>query len=102
MSWRARLSPFADPAMWLLFAVSAIPLAILDPAMLLTMVQWTLLGVLFMGVTILLSRIAFPQLSLDQLKKEAWEGNLGSAVIIAAVVLFMGLTFLGVVLWARG
>jgi len=102
MSWRARLSPFADPAMWLLFAVSAIPLAILDPAMLLTMVQWTLLGVLFMGVTILLSRIAFPQLSVEDLMRETWRGNVGPALIVAALVLFVGLTFLGVVLWARG
>lgn len=100
--WVQRLRPFLDISVWVLILTGGLPLAFLDPAMLLTMVQWTFLGILFMGVAILLSRIAFPQIDLTAHVHAAGRGELPSALIVAAVVVFLGLTFMGVVLWARG
>lgn len=100
--WLIRLRAFGDISVILLFLLGAIPLAFLDPAMLVTMLHWVLFGVLFMAVSILLSRIAFPSLSLSHWLQEAKENNLPAAVVCAAVILFLGMTFLGVTLWARG
>lgn len=99
----SRLRPFWDPSVLLLLAVSMVPLVLLDPAMALTLVQWTLYVLTLGGLTNLLAMVMLPSVRLSELYRRVIEhGNQAAAFVLAGLFLLMGLIFLGVVLWAKG
>lgn len=108
--WRnlkKRLAPLFDLTSWVLFALTLAPLYLFAPAMVMTLVQWTAFGVALAGVTVVLSRIMAPMINLGELYscltlRADWADarRLPAAIVIAAILVFMGLLFLGLVLWA--
>lgn len=97
----SRFKSLFDKGAWLLMLPAALLLFFIDPAMLLTILQWLLVGLVIAGVTIIVSRIMFPQVSMPWLVAEIAKGNLAAGVTAAALILFVGLVFLGLVLWAK-
>ena len=100
-AWTRRLAALFDPSAWLLIAPALGALLWIDPAMGLTLVQWSLFALVLAGVAVVISRIVFPQMNLSELVAEAMKGNRAAAAAAAALVVFVALLFIGIVLWAR-
>lgn len=98
---KARLAPFVDPSAWVLLLVSGVPLFFIDPAMLLTLVQWTAYGLALAGVTVVISRVIFPQIRLQEWLEVAARGNIAAGLVVAALIFMISMIFLGLVLWAK-
>lgn len=97
----ARIKPFFDLSAWVLVLVALIPLFFIDKAMALTLVQWTLYGLALAGVSVVISRIVLPQLDLSEWVEMARGNHPGAPLVIFSIVLFLGMVFLGLVLWAK-
>jgi len=98
---RERAKALRDRSAWLLIAIGIVVLGLTDFALLATLLQWTAFSLVLAGVTIVVSRVTFPTLSLSDLLEKAKAGELPSAVVVAALVLFVGLLFNGIVTWAK-
>lgn len=100
-SWTRRLGALIDKSAWLLIAPALGGLLCIDPAMALTLVQWALFALVLAGVAVVISRIVFPQVNLNELVALAVQGNRAAGAVAAALVIFVALLFIGIVLWAK-
>lgn len=99
----SRFRPFIDPSVLILLLVSAGPLLVLDRPMALTLLQWSLFVLAVGAITNLLSMVMLPEVKVvDLYRRVLVNGELAPAVLLGSLILFMGLVFLGGVLWARG
>lgn len=96
-----RLRVFGDKSAFLLTAPFAVALYYIDPAMLKTLLQWLLFGPVLAGVAIIISRIVFPHIELNEHIDEAKRGNPASGLIVAAVIVFVGLLVMALAGWSR-
>lgn len=100
-----RLAPFLDLTAWVLVLVSLVPLLLIDVAMVVTLIQWTAFGFALAGITVIITRVVFPQVDLSEWLREARdgprEGRTAAALIVLAVALVVCAIFLGLVLWAK-
>lgn len=90
-----------DMSAWLLLIICALPLVAIDRAMIMTLIQWTAYSGALVGITIILTRIIFPQIRLTEYLDLAKSGNLASSIVVLAVSVIIGFIFLGVVLWSK-
>ena len=98
----SRLGVIADKSAWLLMGPAIAALYQFDPAMATTLLQWATFGLVLAGVSIIISRLVFPQIQLSaRVDSTQNEKNVAAALIVAAVVLFVGLVMLALVLWAK-
>lgn len=101
----SRLSPFFDMTAWVLMVVSIVPLLLIDRAMVVTLIQWTFYALALAGITVVISRVLLPQVSLSEWLREAREGaresRTAAALIVLAVALIICSIFLGLVLWVK-
>lgn len=97
------VAPFFDKTALMLWAVSLGLLLLIDPVMVKTLVQWTLFFLTLAGIVVVISRLAFPMINLRNFVQEAYRGNGNTAagLVVLAIALFMGLTLLSLVLWAK-
>lgn len=99
---KARLIPLLDISAWVLLLISAVPMLLLNPAMVVTLVTWTAYGIALAGTSVMLNRLVLPQIKLDTFLREALNnGNVAAGIVVAAVLLLLGIFFLGLVLWAK-
>lgn len=100
---KKRLLPFLDLTTWILLLIAIVPLAIVNPPMLMTLLQWTAFAVALAGVAVLLCRVMLPMVDLGALYDAACDGTLTmqQAVIFAATVMLLALLFLGLILWGK-
>jgi len=99
---RRHVAPFFDPAALVMWAVSVGLLLMIDPVMVKTLIQWALFFFTLAGIVVVVSRLAFPMINLREQVEDVYNrGNVGAAVVVLAVALFMGLTLLAAVLWAK-
>lgn len=100
---KVRLLPFFDLSAWVLVIVALIPLFFIDRAMALTLVQWTLYGLALAGVAVVICRVVLPQIDLSEWVEYARDPNgpPGAHWIVVGVMVFLAITFLGLVLWAK-
>lgn len=96
-----RFSAFFDTSAWLLILPALAVVWFVDAPMAITTLQWTCFAIIFAGVSIILSRIIFPQVRLGQLLDAAEAGGMPQAVVASALILFFGLLFLSMVLWSK-
>lgn len=100
-SW-PRAKVVLDKSAWILIAPGLALLWLIDPAAAKTLLQWSIYGVVLSGMAVVISRLIFPQIDLSELVDNAYEkANVASAIIAAAVVLFVGILVLALVLWAK-
>ena len=78
-----------------------IALAFVDTAMLKTLLSWTAYACVIAGLSVIISRIIFPQIDLSELVSDSRRGNRASATIAAALIVFFGLLFLSIVMWVK-
>jgi hypothetical protein len=98
---KIRICPLMDMSAWLLLIICALPLVAIDRAMIMTLIQWTAYSGALVGITIILTRIIFPQIRLTEYLDLAKSGNLASSIVVLAVSVIIGFIFLGVVLWSK-
>lgn len=99
---KARLIPLLDISAWVLLITSAVPMLLLNPAMVVTLITWTAYGIALAGISVMLNRLVLPQIKLDTFLREALNnGNVAAGIVVAAVLLLLGIFFLGLVLWAK-
>lgn len=98
---RKRLAPFLDLTAWVLLVISIVPLLLVDPAMVVTLVQWTAFALALAGVTVVITRVVLPQIDLSEWVERAREGSAGAGLMVLSVALAVCCVFLGLVLWAK-
>lgn len=96
-----RTRALADKSAWLLMLPAGLIIWLLDEAMLKTIIEWLLVAPIMAGLTVILSRIIFPQVDLTRMIDEVVLENRAAAVVVAGLMAFCGLVFLALVLWAR-
>jgi len=101
MRIRHRFRGLLDPSAWGVILLCVGLVALYDRPMAVTLLQWTPFGMALTGVTIMLSRVAFPDVNLLEMLDLARHGNQAAAKVVLGIMLFMAATFLGLVLWSR-
>lgn len=96
-----RLRAFGDKSAFLLTVPFALALYYVDAALLKTLLQWLLFGPVLAGVAIVISRIVFPHIELNEHIDQAKDGNVASGLIVAAIILFVGLLVMSLAGWSR-
>lgn len=96
-----RLKPLGDLSAWVLLILSILPLILLSPSMLATLVTWTCFGLALVGISVMLCRLVLPHVELSEFLGRALNGNLAAAIVASAVILYLGVLFLGLVIWAK-
>jgi hypothetical protein len=96
-----RFAALFDKSAWLMAAPALIGLYYLDAALTKTMAQWLVVSFVIAGVSIVVSRIIFPQIHLSELVEQVKAGNRAAGTLAAALVIFVGILFYGIVMWAK-
>lgn len=98
----SRFKVLTDKSAWALFLPAVVGLFFVDPATITTLLQWTLFAPALAAIAIILSRAVFPQINLTDLLKEVTEeNNTAASVVIAGLIIFVGIVFFALVLWAK-
>ncbi|MNH66872.1 hypothetical protein D3C76_388830 [compost metagenome] len=100
-SFLRRFSFLVDKSALFLILPCAAALYFIDPAMFATLLQWVVFAPVLAGIAIIVSRVTFPQIELTKLVKEAELENRAAGLVVAAIILFVGITMLSLVLWAK-
>lgn len=98
---QSRFLSLFDSTAWLLMLPAGLALYYIDSAMMATVVQWLLVAPLLAGITVIVTRVIFPQVSIAWLVAQVEERNVAAGMLAAALVIFVGLVFLGMVIWGR-
>jgi hypothetical protein len=98
---KKRLAPLGDLTAWVMILLSLVPLALVDLAMVATLIQWTAYAFALAGVSVVVSRIVFPQIYLTEWIDRAKEGSLSAALVVLGITIFLGTVIMSMVLWAK-
>lgn len=101
LSLLKRFAVFGDKSAFLLTAPFAVALFYVDQALAKTLLQWLLFAPVLAGVAVVVSRIIFPHIDLHEHADSAKSGNIGSGLVVAAIVIFVGLLVIALAGWAR-
>lgn len=97
-----RLAALIDKSAWLLMLPALVIVYLADPAMLCTLLQWTAFFGIIAGIAVVISRIIFPQIHLEDLIQRALEQrNPAAGMIVSAVIVFVGILIYAMVVWAK-
>lgn len=97
-----RVSALFDKSALVLILPALLALYFLvDAAMVKTLVQWSVYGLVLAGITVIISRIMFPQIKLTELVEQAMQGNRAAGTIAGSLVIFVGVMMLALVIWAK-
>ena len=100
-SFLRRFSFLVDKSALFLIIPCAAALYFIDPAMFATLLQWVVFAPVLAGIAIIVSRVTFPQIELTRLVRQAELENRAAGLVVAAIILFVGITMLSLVLWAK-
>lgn len=97
-----RFRAMFDKSAWLLIAPALAIIFFLDPALGRTLLTWSAFGVAIAGVSVIISRIIFPQIDLSAMVRSVSDQrNTGAAIVVASVILFVALVMIALVMWAK-
>lgn len=97
-----RMGALLDKSAWLLIVPAFAGLYFIDRTMALTLIEWALFAIVLSGVAIIVSRICFPQIHLDDLLDlVTLQKNTAAAIVAAALILFVALLIFSLVFWAK-
>lgn len=98
----SRFHVLTDKSALVLFLPAVAGLFFIDPAMIKTLLQWVIFAPALAAIAIILSRAVFPQLNLSALLEEVVEeNNTAASIVIAGLIIFVGIVFYALVLWAK-
>ncbi len=99
--WLPRLTALIDGSAWLLIVPFLALWYLFDPLGMQVMVLWITHLPVVVGVTIILSRIVFPDIKLTELIADVRAGNVASAVVVLGLLIFVGLLILTAAGWVK-
>jgi hypothetical protein len=98
---KKRLVPLGDITFWVLTALTLLPLWLLDPPMVKTLIQWSAFGAALAGSAVVITRILLPMIDLGEVYEHAKKGHTAAGLVFLAVTLLLAAIFLGLVMWAK-
>ena len=99
---KARIAPFYDPTAWALIVICAGGVALFDPVMAKTILQWVLMFGVFAGVAVIISRHVLPQISLTAAVETAMKDNpVASAILVLSVAIFLSTLVYALTIWGK-
>lgn len=98
---KKRLLPFLDLTFWVCTVLVVVPLWLLDPPMMKTLIQWSAFGLALAGLSVLVVRVMLPQVDITDLLREARQGNVAAGLAMVGMAILMSFVFLGLILWAK-
>jgi hypothetical protein len=98
---KAHFKALLNPSVWFLILPAVLALYCVDPAMVRTMLEWTIYVLVLAGISIIVSMVVFPQVKVDDLIDAVGKGSNPAAIVLSALILFVGIVFIGIVLWAK-
>lgn len=98
---RTLLGALVDKQAWILVVPVMLTLYTVDGAMVKTLVQWTMMGAALTGFAIVLSRIVFYKIRIDELMVQVREGSTPAAIVVAGLMVFVAVLILALALWAK-
>ncbi|WP_442782850.1 hypothetical protein [Collimonas fungivorans] len=99
--WMQRAAALVDGSAWLLMVPCLLVWYFFDPLGMQVVVLWLTHLPVVVGVTIILSRIVFPDIKLSELIADVRGGNVAAAVVVARLLVFVGLLVLTAAGWAK-
>lgn len=96
-----KLRAFTQGSVWVLILPALAVLMAVDTAMAKTLIQWSAFALVLAGMSIVISMVTFPQIKLTDFVKEASNGSLPAAIVVAAIIMFFGLLFFSMIFWAK-
>lgn len=97
-----RFRAMFDKSAWLLIAPALVIIFLIDASLGRTLLTWSAFGVAIAGVSVIISRIIFPQIDLSALVRQVSDRqNTAAGIVVAAIILFVGLVMLALVMWAK-
>jgi hypothetical protein len=99
--FEARIHAFGDKSAWFLMLPALLILSLIDLPRTAAILGWMLFAAVLIGFCIQISRIAWSPINLVDLIERAKEDPLACAIIVAAVVYFVGQLFGSLVVWTR-
>ena len=97
----ANLSALGDNASLIFFALGVVSLGLADWDTLVMLARWTGFAFIVAGATIWISRITFGEIKLEELIKEVMLNNVAAAIVVASLLVFCAVVFLGLLTWAK-
>lgn len=98
---RRHVSALIDKSAWILILPAIVVLAVIDLPLLKTLLSWTTFSVAIAGLSIIISRIVFPQVDLDKLLSRVEEGHAPSAIVATGLMIFVAMVFYSIIFWAK-
>lgn len=96
-----RFEAFGDKSAFLLTAPLVAVLYLIDPAMAKTLLEWLIFAPVLAGVSLLVTRIAFPHINFMLLINQTITGNQAAARVASSLILLVGIIMVALVLWAK-
>lgn len=96
-----RFIALIDPSVWVLILPAVVFLSTVDAAMIRTLLEWTSYALVLAGLSIVVSRVTFHQIDIGNLIGQVYRGNRAAAAVIASIIIFVGVVFLSLVIWAK-
>lgn len=96
-----RLAALFDKSAWMLIAPTIGAIFYLDQPLAKTLLVWCLFGVAIAGFAIIISRLIFQKINLNEFVDEAKKGNIAAAIVASAIIFFVGIVIIALVIWAK-
>lgn len=96
-----RIKAVFDKSAWGLILPAILFLFAVDSSMARTLLEWTSYALVLSGIAAIISRVIFPQIEIDAMMRRVKVGDRAAALVVSAVVFFVGIVFLALVIWAK-
>jgi len=97
-----RIKAFVDKSAWLLIAPALLIAWLTDPILLYTVTSWCVYAVGVAGVSVMISRLIFPQARLTEMIESAlYDKNTGAGLVAAGIILFVGIVMISIIVWSK-
>jgi hypothetical protein len=101
VDWLKRIAALFDKSALLLIVPAVALLYRIYPPIIQTNLELSLYVAIFVGMTIILTILAFPQINIELLIRSVLEEkNLAAALVVVAMIVFFIAIFLGLLQWA--
>lgn len=99
--FEARILALTDKSALFLMLPALLVLGLVDLPRTLSIASWMLFGAVLVGFCIQISRIAWSSINFQAMVDKAQEDPRACAIIVAAVIVFVGMLFLSLAFWTR-
>jgi len=97
----ANICAIFDNGAWVFIAMGIVGLGLFDWSLMSALIHWSSYTFLAAGAAIWISRIMFREIKLGDLIREVQLENTAAAIVVAALIAFCAVVFIGLLNWAK-